>query len=105
MLQKVMAESSAMEDEAMKDEEDSQSTYEAFMKDSNTAIKNLKKAIVNLTEEKSKNAQALDVAKDDLSKTMSTLELLSEELGGLKSECDFFLKNFEARQEARSMEM
>mmetsp|Transcript_65547 Transcript_65547/g.125038 ORF Transcript_65547/g.125038 Transcript_65547/m.125038 type:complete len:703 (+) Transcript_65547:73-2181(+) len=105
MLEKVMADSAKMEDEAMKDEEDSQSAYEEFMKDSNTAIKNLQKSVVNLTADKSRNQQALDVAKDDFDSTMKTLENLSGELGDLKNDCDFFLKNFEARQEARSMEM
>merc|ERR1719189_604354 len=104
MLEQVLADSKQMEQEALRAEQDAQSAYENFMKDSNASIKRHQRSIVNLSENKAKAEQALTMAKSDLKDSKAELEHLQGTLNDLKLSCDFLLKNFEARQEARATE-
>lgn len=105
MLEEIMGESKRLEDEAQVAEMDAQSVYENNMKDMNRNIAAFQKGIVDMTEEKATSEQDLTMAKSDLKATMVELEGLNSELGDLKLSCDFVLKNFDARQEARAAEM
>jgi hypothetical protein len=105
MLETVLADSKKLENEAYNAEINSQSAYEMFMKDSNKSIKQMLRSNVNMAENKAKSEEALSADETDLAATMKTLESLNEELGDLHTECDFVLKNFSARQEARALEM
>jgi hypothetical protein len=105
MLDDVMADSKKMENEAIAGEQDAQSAYEMFMKDSNKSIKQTLRSNVNMAEEKAKSEEALSRDETDLAATMKTLESLNEELGDLHKSCDFVLNNFDKRQEARALEM
>merc|ERR1719277_1284669 len=84
MLEEVMADSRKTEDDAIAAEEDSQTAYENFMKGA--------KATAN---------EDLTLSNSDLKATLRNLEGLHETLGDLKASCDFILKNFDARQQAR----
>merc|ERR1719162_2787613 len=105
MLEEVMADSKKMENEAIQGEKDAQGAYEMFMKDSNKSIKQTLRSNVNMSEEKAKSEQALSRDETDLAATMKTLESLNAELGDLHKSCDFVVKNFSVRQEARALEM
>jgi len=105
MLEKVLADSKRMQDEALTAEQDAQSAYESFMKDSNASIKRYQRSIVDMTEDKAKAEEALSMAQDDLSNAHKELENLQGALTGLKASCDFLLRNFDARQEARATEI
>jgi len=105
LLEKVIAESEKMENEALAAEQDAQSVYESFMKDSNKALKQYAMTKINLSESKAKAEAGLSMTKSDLSTTMKELEGLNTVLGDLKKSCDFLLKNFDARQEARAAEI
>merc|ERR1719198_771552 len=105
MLDTVLADSKKMENEAIRGEQDAQSAYEMFMKDSNKSIKQSLKSNVNMGEDKAKAEEALSRDETDLSATMKTLESLNAELGDLHNSCDFVLNNFSQRQEARAQEM
>lgn len=105
MMETVLKDAKNMEDEAMRSEQDAQSMYENFMKDSNASIKKYQRAIVNMSEDKAKAEQALTMAETDLKDTMHKLEDLNAVLGDLKLSCDFILKNFGARQDARTTEL
>jgi len=94
-----------MENEALAAEQDAQSVYESFMKDSNKALKQYAMTKINLSESKAKAEAGLSMTKSDLSTTMKELEGLNTVLGDLKKSCDFLLKNFDARQEARAAEI
>jgi len=104
MLAEVMADSKKMENDAIRDEQDAQSAYEMFMKDSNKAIKQALKANVNMSEDRAKAKEALSRDESDFASTMKTLESLNAELGDLHSSCDYVLNNFSTRQEARAVE-
>jgi len=105
LLDKVMNDSKAVENQAIIDERDSQIAYEGFMKDSNKNIAAKQKAVVNKTEEKAVASQSKTTAEDDLAQNAAALEGLRKYHGELKGSCDFVLKNFDGRQEARQQEV
>jgi len=105
MLEKVVADSKAMEDEALKSEEDSQAAYENLMKDSNKLLASSFAAVANLSGAKASAKASLSMAKTDLKQTLQALEGLSSYLGDLHKSCDFLMNNFGARQEARAAEL
>merc|ERR1719379_1571704 len=105
LLETVLADSKATEDEAIRSEEDSQTAYETFMKDSNKGITKYSESISSMSGSRAKAKAAQSMADTDLKQTVKDLGGLNELLGDLKSSCDFLLKNFEARQEARAAEI
>lgn len=105
MIQTVLDDSKKMEEEGRYAETDAQGAYESFMQDSNKSIENNHRAITNMSENKAKSEQELQSAKTDFDTTMRELEGLNGVLGDLHNSCDFVLKNFDARQDARSAEM
>jgi chromosome segregation ATPase len=105
MLTEVSADSKKTEEETMASEEDSQTAYENFMKDSNKSIQHNLESITNMEEARAKAKDELSQAKTDLKQTISELGALHETNGDLHKSCDFVLKNFEARQAARQAEI
>jgi hypothetical protein len=105
MLDDVLQDSKALENEAIATEEDAQAAYENFMKDSNKFIIKATQSLSDMTESKAKAESDLVMAKTDLKGTMTELFGLHEEAGDLHKSCDFLLNNFELRQKARSEEM
>jgi len=105
MIETIIADSKKLENEAIASEEDAQEAYEDFMKDSNKALKKYAETIVNLSEAKAKAESGISMAKSDLSLTMKELEGLNSVMGDLHGSCDYLLKNFDARQEARAAEI
>jgi len=105
MLEDVLADSRKTEDDAIAAEDDAQTAYEQFMKDSNKSITEHMKKITDMTEARAKNKESLSMAKTDFASTMKELEGLNTVLGDLNKQCDYVLNNFEARQAARAAEM
>jgi len=105
MLEEVTADSKKTEEETIASEEDSQTAYENFMKDSNKSIQHNLESITNMQEAKAKANDSLIQAKTDLKQTVAELGALHETNGDLHKSCDYVLKNFEARQAARQAEI
>merc|ERR1719478_932098 len=105
MLEEVLADTKKTEDEAMVSEQDSQSAYEDFMKDSNKMITKTTQAISDMTGARASAKEELSMAKTDFGQTMTELEGLDQTAGDLHKACDYILKNFDARQAARAAEM
>jgi len=105
MIQNVINDAKAMEKEAIQAEQDSQSAYESFVKNTNDSIAANQRDIVNKTEAKAKAEKAKTQAEADLKATMSELEELAAYAADLHKSCDFVLDNFTVRQEARGQEM
>jgi chromosome segregation ATPase len=105
MIQTIIDDAKAMENEAIVAEEDAQKGYENFVKDSNASIEDKTKEIVEKTEEKAKANENL--VEDTESKDNAVQELadLSEANGELHASCDFVMKNFEIRQSSRDEEI
>merc|ERR1719198_309678 len=105
MLEEVLADTRKTEDQAMASEQDSQSAYENFMKDSNKSIKQTQQAISDMTGSRAAAKEELSMAKTDFAQTMDELESLDTTKNDLHKACDYVLKNFETRQSARAAEM
>merc|ERR1719478_1255177 len=105
MLEEVLADTKKTEDQAMASEQDSQSAYENFMKDSNKSITKLSQSISDMTGSRASAKEELSMAKTDFGQTMTELEGLDQTAADLHKSCDFVLKNFDARQAARAAEM
>merc|ERR1740127_245846 len=105
MIQSVINDAKMMEKEAIMAEQDSQSAYESFVKNTNDEIAAAMKSTTAKTESKAKAEEANVQAKADLKATMSALEQLASHAADVHQSCDFVLKNFEVRQEARDQEV
>jgi len=105
MLEEVLADTRKTEDQAMVSEEDSQSAYENFMKDSNQSLSKLQASISDMSGARASSKESLSMAKTDFSQTMNELEGLDATNKDLHTSCDYVLKNFDARQAARAAEM
>jgi len=105
MLEEVLADTRKTEDQSMASETDSQSSYENFMKDSNKSIKKTTQSISDMTGARARAKEELSMAKTDFGQTMTELEGLDQTNQDLHKSCDYTIKNFDARQAARSAEM
>merc|ERR1719265_2010296 len=105
MIEGIINDSKALEADAIASEQDSQTAYENFMKESNDSITKLSEAIANLSAAKGQAEEDLTAAKMDLDSTNKELEGLHEESTDLHQSCDYLLKNFEVRQTARQAEL
>lgn len=105
LLDSIIADSKALENEATKDEKDGQTAYEGFIQDSNKTIASKQKAVVNKSETRAQSNEALSIAQGDHKQALADLRRLSDYKGQLHGSCDFVLKNFDARQTAREEEV
>merc|ERR1719375_1496717 len=105
LIEQVIADAKKMMAEAIRDEEDAQTAYEDFVKDSNAEIDAWSKEIIDKTEAKAKAEIELSASEDQLDAVETDLGHLSDYNTQLHSSCDFVLKNFDIRQTARSQEI
>merc|ERR1719311_1909473 len=105
MMQGIINDAKAMEAEAIRGEEDSQKSYESFVKETNNSIDSKTKDITNKSEMKAKAEEEKVETQTELEATMGELEQLANENADLHKSCDFTLKNFELRQTARDDEI
>merc|ERR1719223_373112 len=105
MIEAVIADSAKLEDEAIASEQDGQTAYENFMQDSNKSILKNLQAITNMSESRAKAKASLSMAETDFKQAMQDLENLNDTAGDLHKNCDYLLKNFDARQAARAAEI
>jgi len=105
MIESIVEESVQVAADAAKAEQDAQTGYEHFVKDSNAAIDSLNKGIAEKT---SANADAkADLARTgaDFKDTMSQILDLANYAQEVHTQCDFTLKQFDNRQAARTKEI
>jgi len=105
LLQQIIADARVMETEAIKDEQAAQETYETMVKATNDSIKAKQDAIVNKSEDKANAQQDLGNAKTELEQQTTELSTLDNSKHDLNMQCDFLLKNFDMRQQARDEEV
>merc|ERR1719163_50614 len=105
MLEQIIRDTETLEAEAIKAESDAQKAYEEYVKDTNKSIEEKTRDITNKTEEKA-TAEADKVAAEEAKETaMNEQQQLMNENADLHKSCDFTLKNFDIRQEARDQEV
>merc|ERR1719424_1356229 len=105
MMEGIITDAKVMETEAIQAEQDSQSAYESFVKNTNDSIASAQKAIINMKESKAKAEENLTQANEDLKATMNELEQLAAYAADLHKSCDFTLKNFDVRQAGMQQEI
>jgi len=105
MIEEIVTESKDLEMKALGDEQASQAAYEGYVKDGNKAITAATTDIANKADAKAKADQALAEADGDLKSTIDTILKLGDMATEIHGQCDFLLKNFEARQSARTEEI
>jgi len=105
MMEMIISDSKKTEEEAIKDEQESQSGYEQFMADSNASIASLTQSISDKTEKRAAADGDKIKTEDDLARTNEDLAELAKINADLHSECDYLMKNFEERQSSRTAEM
>jgi hypothetical protein len=105
MIEQIIEDSKALEAEAVAAETEAQAGYQTFVKDSNDLIKALSDSVSAKTKASAHAKEESESDKGDLDSTIGELESLALTEEDLHGECDWVLKNFEARQKARLDEM
>jgi hypothetical protein len=105
MIEQIIRDAKQLEAEAIQAETDSQKAYESFVKDSNKSIEEKNRDITNKTAEKATAEGDLTAANEAKETAMNEAQQLSNENADLHKSCDFVLKNFDIRQEARDQEV
>jgi len=105
MIEQIIEDSKALENECVAGETEGQATYEKFVADSNAVIKSLSDSVASKTKANATAKEDREQSNSDLDSTNGELESLALTLGDLHGECDWVLRNFAARQQARMDEM
>merc|ERR1740138_933278 len=105
MIEQIIGDAKAMEAEAIRAEEDAQTAYEGFVKETNASIEAKSKDITNKSETKAKAQGDFVEANEAKEETMLELEQLANSKAELHQSCDFVMKNFDVRQTARDEEV
>merc|ERR1719235_2057890 len=105
MIQTIIDDAKAMEEEALASEEQSQQAYEDFVKETNNSVIELQKDIATKTEEHARQEQGKVAEETTEAEKEGDIEQLKKEEIDLHTECDYMLKNFDLRLEARDAEV
>jgi len=105
MIEQIILDANKMEQEAARDEQEAQTAYEDFTRDTKDSVAAKSEEIMTKSEEKAKAEGALVKAKEERESVLLQLEGLSNYHAELHQTCDFVTKNFELRQAARSEEI
>jgi hypothetical protein len=105
MIQSIIDDAKAMENEAIVDEENAQKAYEDFVKESNASTEEKQLEATNKKAEKAKSDEVLVESSEARDAAIGELETLAEAKAALHQSCDFVMKNFELRQSARDEEI
>jgi len=105
MIEQIIADAKAMEQDALKAEEEEQVAYETFVTETNNSIDAATKESITCAENQAK--KEVEKTETEMSRdgVMSELEALAGENADLHKSCDYTLKNFDLRQAARQSEM
>jgi len=105
LIRQIIADAKAMEAEATHDEENAVELYAKFVRTTNDSLKAKDDSRVDLNAQKAKAEKSLTQSKSELDGAMTELGDLADGAGALHKSCDYTLKNFDARQEARDQEV
>merc|ERR1719174_3580758 len=105
MIEGIITDAKEMEQESIKGEQEAQSAYESFVKESYAAIEAAQRSVTNKIEEKAQAEVSKTAAEGDKADADSTAEALAKTKADLHLSCDFVMENFEAREAARKEEI
>eukprot|EP00933_Yihiella_yeosuensis_P026014 TRINITY_DN201_c3_g1_i1.p1 TRINITY_DN201_c3_g1~~TRINITY_DN201_c3_g1_i1.p1 ORF type:complete len:671 (-),score=248.76 TRINITY_DN201_c3_g1_i1:121-2133(-) len=105
LMQQLIAETTAMEAEAKRDEKNAEDTYGREMAAQQGALDSLNQGLATQNDDKAKTTKALMQAKKSLEGSDAELADLAQEDADLHASCDFLLKNWDLRVTARREEI
>jgi len=105
LLEMIIKESASTERQAVEDEQEAQTDYESFMKDSFASINALTAEITDKSEQLAKADGKNTLAETDLKNTQDDIYNLGDYNRELHRRCDYLLDNFDVRQSARAEEI
>merc|ERR1719262_2095369 len=105
MIEKLIYDAKDLEKDAINGENDAQAAYTQLADDTNALVDEKTTAVVNMSEEKAGAEKEVSEKGEALEGVEVELKELREMNGGLHEECDFLLKNFDARQQGRQAEI
>jgi chromosome segregation ATPase len=105
MIEQIIADTKALQAETKHDEQNAKDEYTNFKEETTKSIELKRDQITDLKGQKSKTDEEAVETGEELDGTKTDLDNLSNDKNALKGECDFILKNFDVRQEARDEEV
>jgi len=105
MIQQIISDSKTLEAQAIHAEEEAQKAYESYVKETNRSIEEKSTSITNKSEDKAKAEGEKTEAEQSKEEVVLSLEQLANDNADLHKSCDFVMKNFDIRQEARDQEV
>lgn len=103
-IEMIIQDAEAADAEAVKAEQESQAAYAELVANTNTELTDAANSVTQKSEEKAKTDANRLTAEKDLTATLKVLEDLHGINGGLHANCDYVIKNFDLRQQARQEE-
>jgi chromosome segregation ATPase len=104
-IEKLIYDAKELEKDAIASEVQAQGQYEATVTDTNDTVAELMRSIVEKKAALGEAQKDKTTTESDLFDLMKELEDLSSYSAKLHEECDYYIKNFAARQEARGVEL
>jgi len=105
MIEKLIYDAKEMVKETKEGESEAQASYEETTVDTFDSVAALMKEVSTKTEENAENEKALLQAQADEKDAIADLDRLKKTNIDIHGDCDYLMKNFDARQEARGAEM
>jgi hypothetical protein len=105
MIQMIIEDAKRAEEEAVIDEQAAQTAYASFVTETNAVLEQAQKDIVDKSAAKAQAEGDHEETSEALKVTKADLEGLHKYSGELHADCDYLLKNFDIRQEARAQEI
>merc|ERR1719321_1246294 len=104
-MEKLVDDAKKIREETRTNEAHEVHDYEAFVENGNHAIKSHMTSVLSKTDAKVETAKDLKATEQDLKATKKELERLAKFDEDTHKDCDYLLKNFNLRQQARSEEL
>lgn len=105
MIEKLIEEAEAMAADSLKAENEAQVAYETLVQDSINTLEALGSEVWEKKRALTKTKSELGATEQDIIDIVKEMEGIADYQAGLHDECDYILKNFDARQAARTAEM
>lgn len=105
LIQQIIDDAVAMEKESIKNEQESQAAYETLILGNNETIATKTKERTNTESDRSQAEIDLVEEKSNMAGLVAGREQLDGERAAAHKACDFVLRNFEVRQDARDEEI
>mmetsp|Transcript_68149 Transcript_68149/g.145868 ORF Transcript_68149/g.145868 Transcript_68149/m.145868 type:complete len:753 (+) Transcript_68149:87-2345(+) len=105
LIEKLIYDARELEADSRKGEIAAQAQYESLVADTNGSVRALEREVTEKTAAKAQAGKEKTETEGDLADTVKELENLGKYNADLHAECDYLLKNFGARQEARGQEI